>query len=599
MSGLLSQHALAELTWWEVDLTLIAQAAPCRAHPLVVLEALMKRVFEAAGLDGRQVKQLWHSPGQDVRALSWEAGTPIPLTVQIFNLPAERLAFWQDRLQHLGDHAHNFTLHEQSPCRLMRPPAGPAPAAAYTLEFLTPVPLPHTPGQPNTALDADGFLRLCQTRLRKLFGREGQLPPAPQLDTVHWRYWRLKHRSRSQNGHPMFIHGCLGPLGLSGETLGDWLPWLGLFAAVGLGERLSFAQGRFRLIPHPTLQAAPDPPPPLRLRRPLVLDQPGAQLTLEQANLVVHHDDQPELKLPLMRLEHIALHAPCLLSTALLEACAEEDIPVLIAAPGQPPVVLAGKQAEAQRYRNLAAHHAAWRHLDDTQRARLGAYLVELKLDGYVWLIYQRYQQGDNQVLKQLARTRQALAWAKQLDAVRGWEGWAARVYHRWLARHMRTLGAFPARRRRDQAQDPVNVLLNYAYGLLRHHLACGVRLAGLDPWLGVLHQANGRHEALVSDLMEPWRPHVDRLVLRLIGLKIIQAESFVPGEDRIVLLPQARQRIVQAFTRMLESPPRNGGPRLARRIRLMLASYAEAANREALADWRLPAEGDFSDDEA
>ena len=80
------------------------------------------------------------------------------------------------------------------------------------------------------------------------------------------------------------------------------------------------------------------------------------------------------------------------------------------------------------------------------------------------------------------------------------------RHYHRWLQQHVQALGDFAQRRQHGQTPDPVNSLLNYGYALLRHRLACGVRLAGLDPWLGVLHEANGRHEALVSDLIEPWR---------------------------------------------------------------------------------------------
>jgi len=88
-------------------------------------------------------------------------------------------------------------------------------------------------------------LRLCQTRLRKLFGREGALPPPPEIDTSAWHYWRTEHRSRSQNGNPMFLNGCVGPLYLMGETLAAWRPWIALFSAIGLGERLSFGQGRF------------------------------------------------------------------------------------------------------------------------------------------------------------------------------------------------------------------------------------------------------------------------------------------------------------------------------------------------------------------
>lgn len=592
MSALLQAPELAGLTWLEIDLTLLAHAAPRRAHPLVVLEALFKGVFEATGLDARQVKQLWHSPGQSVHSLGWQAGTRIPVTLQLFGLPATQVPVWQERLvsRFAPPAQQNFTLDSLSPWRIVHAPTAPAAASTLTLDFLTPVPLPHTPGRPHTALDESGFLRLCQTRLRKLFGREGELPPPPALDTSGWNYWRIEHRSRSQNGHPMFINGCIGPLTLSGETLAAWLPWLALFSAVGLGERLTFGQGRFQLA-SPPRPPADTTPAPLQLRRPFVLDsdKQGAHLGLANANLVVSHDSQPELKLPLMRIAHIELHSHCQLSTPLIEACAREGIPLLVAAPGQTPLVIAGHQAEAERYRSLAAHHAAWSGLDEAQRARLGARLVDQKLAGSAWLIRQRYQPGDHHLLEQIGRARQALARTERLTVVRGWEGWAARHYHRWLQRHMQPLGDFQARQHHGHTRDPINSLLNYGYGLLRHHLACGVRLAGLDPWLGILHQANDRHEALVSDLMEPWRPHVDRLVLRWIGLKVIQPDSFALSDGQLRLLPKARERMVQDFTRMMEGTPRSGGPRLATRIRQMLDSYGKAAAQGTLADWSMP----------
>ena len=597
MSEPLRTPDLPGLSWLEIDLQLQAHAAPRRSHPMVVIEALLKGVFEAAGLDAQHTKQLWHSPGHSAHDLGWQAGSTLALTVQLFGMKAAHVAQWQAQLvqRFAPPVQQNFSLLSTSPWRMARVPPSSAHTSAISLDFLTPVPLPHTPGQPQNNLDGAGFLRLCQTRLRKLFGREAELPPPPVLDTSAWRYWRFEHRSRSQNGHPMFIHGCVGPLHLGGQALAAWLPWLALLAAVGLGERLTFGQGRFRLLatnPGQEAQTPPQPEPaPLQLRRPFVLDSDklGASLELAHGNLVVNHDNQPALKLPLMRLAHIELHSPCQITTPLLEACAREGIPLLLGTPGQVPLVIAGQGAEAQRNRRLAAHHAAQAQLDEAQRAQVAARCVQAKLDGCEWLVRQRYQVGDHQLLAHLQRAREALNHTERLPVVRGWEGWAAQHYHRWLERHLQPLGDFRQRQKHGESQNPVNSLLNYGYGLLRNHLARAVRLTGLDPWLGILHEANDRHEALVSDLMEPWRPHIDRLVLRQIGLRVIQPESFGFTDGHIRLLPPARARMVQDFTRMLKSPVGQGGPQLATRIQQTLNSYATAAQNGTLAQWGVP----------
>ncbi|MGB9671463.1 MAG: CRISPR-associated endonuclease Cas1, partial [Halothiobacillaceae bacterium] len=563
---LLEPDDLPGLNWLEIDLTLIAHAAPRRAHPLVVLEAVLKGVFEAARLNARQVKQLWHWSGVPVAGMRWERNTRIGLTVQLFGLEAAHAPVWLEHLhaRFAPASGQNFTLAEAGPWRIAHPPRAPdeTDSATLVLDFLTPVPLPHRPGTANTALDADGFMRLCQIRLRKLFGIEAKLPPPPGLDTTGWHYWRATHRSQSQHGHPMFIHGCIGPLCLFGPTLTQWQPWLALLAAVGLGERLSFSQGRF------TLRAATTPaqpeknaPVPLRLRRPFVLDanQRGAKLSLANANLIVTpQEGEPATAIPLMRLASMELHAPCQISSGLLEACAEEGIPVLLATPGRPPLIITTSQAEAQRHRTLAAHHAAWGELGEAGRARHAARLVAAKLAGNTLLVRSRYRPGDHLIIGKLTRARTAIDQTGRLAVVRGYEGWAARHYYHWFAQHAARLGHFMQRQHRGQTQDPINLALNYGYALLRHRVATAVRLAGLDPYLGILHEANGRHDALVSDLMEPYRPYIDRLILRLINLRVIKHEDFGEADGVLRLAASGRARLIEAFTRLFDGAPRH-----------------------------------------
>jgi len=600
-------HDLPGLTWHEIDLGLIAHAAPRRAHPLAVLEGVLKGAFEEASLEHRLVKQIWHVPNTSVQTLTWQAGTPIPLRVQLFGIDAAGLADWQDALhaRFAPSMRQNFDLSERGDWREMHPPSDNEPPCQIEqcwLDFLTPVPLPHTAGQANTALDGTGFLRLAQTRLRKLFGREAELPPPPVIDTSAWRYWRTKHHSRSQGGNPMFLNGCIGSLRLSGESLPDWHAWIALFSAIGLGERLSFAQGRFRL----DTPTASEPLPttdtvPLCLRRPYVLDSElvGAKLKLDNANLVVTHEQQPQQRLPLMRLASLTLQAPIQLSSALLHACADQGIPVILAAPGQTPLVIVGQAGEAQRYQTLAAHHAAWVKLDAPQRARLAAKLIDAKLAACALVVRQRYQAGDHTLLAQLERARTALAHSQRIVTLRGWEGWAARHYYRWLGRHTSGLAELSERRKHGDYPDPINALLNYTYTLLRHRIAVRVRRVGLDPYLGILHEANGRHEALVSDLMEPWRPFVDRMILRLIKLRVIQASAWHHEEGQLRLDSQTRLRLVQEFTRMMETPFRNGSPKLARRIEQSISGYLDAMLTGQWGSWQAGAESDSQMDDS
>jgi CRISPR-associated protein Cas1 len=79
---------------------------------------------------------------------------------------------------------------------------------------------------------------------------------------------------------------------------------------------------------------------------------------------------------------------------------------------------------------------------------------------------------------------------------------------------------------RRDQDGDGLNGLLNYGYAVLRAATARAVMAAGLHPSLGLMHSNRGNAMVLVDDLMEPFRPIVDREVHRLRGEKIVEVTS-------------------------------------------------------------------------
>ena len=70
---------------------------------------------------------------------------------------------------------------------------------------------------------------------------------------------------------------------------------------------------------------------------------------------------------------------------------------------------------------------------------------------------------------------------------------------------------------RRDRALPGANALLNYGYTVLRAATARAIASAGLHPSLGIHHQGNPL--CLADDLMEPFRPMVDLMVFRLVGL--------------------------------------------------------------------------------
>lgn len=69
----------------------------------------------------------------------------------------------------------------------------------------------------------------------------------------------------------------------------------------------------------------------------------------------------------------------------------------------------------------------------------------------------------------------------------------------------------------RSRERDCPNNLLNYGYAILRAVIARALVCSGLLPTLGIHHHNRYNAYCLADDIMEPYRPFVDRLVSQLI----------------------------------------------------------------------------------
>ena len=70
----------------------------------------------------------------------------------------------------------------------------------------------------------------------------------------------------------------------------------------------------------------------------------------------------------------------------------------------------------------------------------------------------------------------------------------------------------------RGRFEESPNNLLNYGYAILRAVVARSLVAAGLLPTLGIHHHNRYNAYCLADDVMEPYRPYVDRLVVEIVG---------------------------------------------------------------------------------
>jgi len=162
-------------------------------------------------------------------------------------------------------------------------------------------------------------------------------------------------------------------------------------------------------------------------------------------------------------------------------------------------------------------------------------------------IVRQKVRNQSHLLLAGPARRRLLeLAKAVRSGDAGGVEAQAGRVY--WTALFADIppdVMEVPFRRRRDG--PPPNNLLNYGYAVLRACLVRAISGSGLSPGIGIQHSNRYNPFSLADDLMEPFRPFVDGLVLDLVRDRQFEVEQNV--KERILSLPHVGVRLGDGLT--------------------------------------------------
>lgn len=178
-----------------------------------------------------------------------------------------------------------------------------------------------------------------------------------------------------------------------------------------------------------------------------------------------------------------------------------------------------------------------------------------------------------------LKRLRRSIAKAEDVDALRGYEGTAARIYFSAFDALITNSAAafnFDGRVRRPPT-DPVNSLLSFLYTILLNDCRAAAEGVGLDPQIGFLHDLRPGRPSLALDLMEEFRaPLADRTVLTMINRQELDEDSFHtrPGGS-VYLEDEARKKVLIRYQKRKQTTVRH--PLLDRRIEQGLLPHLQA----------------------
>lgn len=104
-------------------------------------------------------------------------------------------------------------------------------------------------------------------------------------------------------------------------------------------------------------------------------------------------------------------------------------------------------------------------------------------------------------------------------------------------------------------ARDPLNAMLNYAYGMLLADCVRAVLSCGLDPHAGFIHSSNRNKPALALDLMEEFRsPVADSVVLNAVNNGEVRLTDFDDKLGSVRLTDRARSAIIKGYERRVQT---------------------------------------------
>ena len=91
---------------------------------------------------------------------------------------------------------------------------------------------------------------------------------------------------------------------------------------------------------------------------------------------------------------------------------------------------------------------------------------------------------------------------------------------------------------RRDPDGNAPNNLLNYGYAILRATVARSLVASGMLPTFGIHHHNRYNAYCLADDMMEPYRPYVDQLVLGIMAGEPIPEELTKVHKTKLLQIP-------------------------------------------------------------
>lgn len=293
------------------------------------------------------------------------------------------------------------------------------------------------------------------------------------------------------------------------------------------------------------------------IKNTLFVQTQGAWLNKQGENVVMNVDHEVKGRLPIHQLDAIVCFGQVSISPALMAYCTDNAMTITH-------LNRYGKfqaRIEGAVSGNVLLRREQYRIGDDPKRVQPICHSIILGKVHNQRQVVRRYlrdykSQLDTEVVERLESVQIRLEHGlhkilatENLPDLLGREGEMASLYFSVFPYFIRNSDFHFAKRTRNPPTDAMNALLSFTYTLMTHECRSALETVGLDPACGVFHQLRAGRPSLALDLVEEFRPIVDRFVLSLVNKKQLSKSDFkTEASGAVWLKDEARSIFFRAW---------------------------------------------------
>lgn len=245
----------------------------------------------------------------------------------------------------------------------------------------------------------------------------------------------------------------------------------------------------------------------------IIIDNKGVNVSYSEGLLVLEKEDGLLQEIPLVHITSLHLYSQSRVSTSAILECVKSEIPVFIEdkieVSGMFWSPFYGSLATIRKKQSLLS-------LSKLKYKVIQRLLMSKQTTRLEWLKPLMSSYHYNRLSEDFTQINNEISTCVDDNKLRSLEAHASKKYFEEYFR-LFPEGMVTSKREYRGAVQIINQLLNYGYGVLYKQITKSSIHAGLDPHVGLFHQPQHNKPTLSYDLVEAYRPYIERWVYEFV----------------------------------------------------------------------------------